>query len=115
MSPFPGWLDEKVTSAGYCSCSSGNHAVRERTENDEKREGAVTTTMTASQLTATDRCDRCGAQAYVRATLASGSELLFCAHHAREYEPGLKALAASFQDESERLVDTPASATPDEH
>lgn len=30
------------------------------------------------RLTAADRCDRCGAQAYVR--LDNG--LLFCAHHA---------------------------------
>lgn len=31
-------------------------------------------------LTAADRCDRCGAQAKVRATLSTG-ELLFCRHH----------------------------------
>lgn len=31
-----------------------------------------------------DRCDRCGAQAFTRATLAAG-ELLFCAHHGRAY------------------------------
>lgn len=33
-------------------------------------------------ITAEDRCDKCGAQAMVRATLASG-ELYFCGHHAR--------------------------------
>ena len=32
-------------------------------------------------LRAVDRCDRCGAQAYVRAQTATGLELLFCAHH----------------------------------
>ncbi len=69
------------------------------------------TTMTASQLTATDRCDRCGAQAYVRVTMVSGSELFFCAHHAREYEPKLKALEASIQDETERLAATTTAAT----
>lgn len=31
-------------------------------------------------LTALDRCDRCGAQAYVLVSGLSG-ELLFCAHH----------------------------------
>lgn len=31
----------------------------------------------------TDRCDRCGAQAMVRATLVNG-ELYFCGHHGRE-------------------------------
>jgi hypothetical protein len=34
-------------------------------------------------LGAADRCDRCGAQAVARATLASGSHLLFCGHHLR--------------------------------
>jgi hypothetical protein len=68
------------------------------------------TTLTASPLTAADRCDRCGAQAYIRATLASGSELLFCAHHAREYETGLKAIEADIYNESDRLVAAPAGA-----
>lgn len=34
-------------------------------------------------FTALDRCDKCGAQARVRATLVNG-ELYFCGHHARE-------------------------------
>jgi hypothetical protein len=34
-------------------------------------------------LTIQDRCDKCGAQAMVRATLANG-ELYFCGHHGRE-------------------------------
>lgn len=72
------------------------------------------TTLTASPLTATDRCDRCAAQAYIRATLASGSNLLFCAHHAREYDTGLKAIAADIYNESDRLVETPASAALEE-
>jgi hypothetical protein len=80
----------------------------------EKEEGAVTSTLTVSPLTATDRCDRCGAQAYVRVTMSSGSELMFCAHHAREYEPRLKQLSASILDESERLAETPATAGVDE-
>ena len=56
-------------------------------------------------LRAVDRCDRCGAQAYVRATLLSGGELLFCGHHAKEYADGLKKVAASIQDESDKLVE----------
>ena len=35
----------------------------------------MTTTVAPSPLTASDRCDRCGAQAYLRVHLASGSEL----------------------------------------
>jgi len=72
------------------------------------------TTLTASPLTATDRCDRCGAQAYIRATLVSGSDLLFCAHHAREYEAGLRAIDADIYDEAERLSVTPQTAALDE-
>jgi hypothetical protein len=74
----------------------------------------VNTTLTASPLTATDRCDRCGAQAYVRVTMGSGSELFFCAHHAREYDAKLRELAASIQDESERLVEASPVAAADE-
>ncbi len=67
-----------------------------------------------SALTAADRCDRCGAQAYLRVELSSGGELLFCAHHAREHEDKLRQVAASIQDETGRLVRTPATAPPEE-
>ncbi|QRY51741.1 DUF7455 domain-containing protein [Mycolicibacterium septicum] len=45
-------------------------------------------------LTKADRCDRCGAAAKVRATLLSGSELLFCQHHFNEHETSLIARGA---------------------
>jgi hypothetical protein len=83
-------------------------------DRSSEKEGADVTTLTASPLTAADRCDRCGAQAYIRATLLSGADLLFCAHHAREYETGLKAIDADIYNESDRLVETPAVATLDE-
>ncbi|MDT8914132.1 hypothetical protein [Amycolatopsis sp. PS_44_ISF1] len=54
-------------------------------------------TLTRPELTALDRCDRCGAAAQVRAVLNSGGELLFCGHHAREHEAKLKELAAEIQ------------------
>ena len=53
-------------------------------------------------LTASDRCDSCGAAAYVRAVVA-GSELHFCAHHARKHEEKLKAISSTWHDETERL------------
>ncbi|GEK19728.1 hypothetical protein CXY01_02480 [Cellulomonas xylanilytica] len=62
----------------------------------------MTGTMT-HPLTAADRCDRCGAQAYVRVVLAVG-ELLFCAHHAREHAPKFAELATHVQDETDRLL-----------
>jgi hypothetical protein len=66
-------------------------------------------TMEATPLNSTDRCDRCGAQAYVRALLVSGGELTFCAHHGKEYAEGLKTVAARIQDESQKLVEVPAN------
>ena len=70
-------------------------------------------TLESRELNATDRCDACGAQAYVRARLASGGELLFCAHHGREHLPKLRD-HAEILDESERLsAPEPASADVD--
>lgn len=74
----------------------------------------MSTTIAATALTAVDRCDRCGAQAYVRVTLESGSDLLFCAHHWHENEDRLRAIAASVHDETTRLVAVPATATAEE-
>lgn len=57
-----------------------------------------------SRLSAVDRCDRCGAQAYVQVELMEGSELLFCAHHARQYSDKLYEVALVIYDETERLL-----------
>ena len=70
----------------------------------------MTTAVASSALTAADRCDRCGAQAYLRVELSSGSELLFCAHHAREHGDKLRAIAINVHDETEKLSSTPAAA-----
>lgn len=67
-----------------------------------------------SALNATDRCDRCGAQAYVRAELSNGGELLFCAHHARAHEEKLREVAALIHDETGRLTSVPSIAPDDE-
>ena len=56
-----------------------------------------------SPLTAADRCDRCGAQAYLRVTMANGGELLFCAHHARAHQDKLQQVALKIQDETNRV------------
>lgn len=69
----------------------------------------------ASTLSAADRCDRCGAQAYLRVELQTGGELHFCAHHAREHGDKLRQIAATVQDETHKLSDTPAAAPKDEH
>lgn len=76
------------------------------------REGQVNamagiSTLTQSPLSASDRCDRCGAQAYVRVKLATG-ELLFCGHHSKEYAVSLKRVAVEIEDQTDRLVESPA-------
>ncbi|WP_168581333.1 DUF7455 domain-containing protein [Gephyromycinifex aptenodytis] len=67
------------------------------------------TAALATTLTSADRCDRCGAQAYVRARLSAGGELLFCAHHGRAHLPKLQDLAEEIIDESDRLQPEGAS------
>jgi len=47
-----------------------------------------------------DRCDRCGSQAYVCARLSSGSELLFCGHHARQFGSELRKIAVTISDQT---------------
>jgi hypothetical protein len=58
----------------------------------------------AFQLTGLDRCDSCGAQAYVRATMSTG-DLLFCAHHGAQFKEKLSATALEWHDESYRLLE----------
>ncbi|MEI8056431.1 MAG: hypothetical protein WCI29_03435 [Actinomycetes bacterium] len=57
-------------------------------------------------LTALDRCDRCGAQAYVRVTLTAGGDLLFCGHHFREHEARLRPLALEVLDQTAQLTES---------
>jgi hypothetical protein len=59
--------------------------------------------LDSTPLNALDRCDRCGAQAYVRAVMANGFELLFCGHHAKKYQEGLANAATRIDDETARL------------
>lgn len=52
-------------------------------------------------LKATDRCDRCGAQAYFQHTHRdNGNQLLWCAHHKAEYGPALTEKFAITVDDS---------------
>ena len=74
--------------------------------------GTVTTPLEGRpHLSAGDRCDRCGAQAYVRVVLAGGGELLFCNHHYGEHEASLAKVAIAIDDERENLAT--ATATPE--
>ena len=61
-------------------------------------------------LTAADRCDRCGAQAYVRVALPTGGTLLFCGHHFRDHESPLRDAGAVIFDETSKLDRKPEPA-----
>jgi len=90
---------------------SGGIGIPRYVEQDtmEGMRAEVTTAIAPSTpLTAVDRCDRCGAQAYLRVELAGGGELLFCAHHAREHGDKLREIAVAVQDETNKLAATPA-------
>ena len=65
----------------------------------------MTSTAQLPRLSTVDRCDRCGAQAYVQVELFQGAELLFCGHHARQYEVKLREVAIVIHDETNRLAE----------
>ncbi len=58
----------------------------------------LTTTPPTDDLVVPFHCDRCGALAKVRVVLANGSDLVFCGHHAREYETKLRDIAVDIID-----------------
>lgn len=61
-------------------------------------------------LNTTHRCDRCGAQAWVKVTmrkserLPQGGHLLFCGHDYHAVEAGIAPFVADLLDERHRLV-----------
>jgi len=67
-----------------------------------------------TSLTLQDRCDGCGAQAFVAVKLKSGTELLFCNHHYRKSEAKLTSLAAHILDESSKINAKPSAPADDE-
>lgn len=54
-------------------------------------------------LKATDRCDRCGQQAYVQATFEAGP-ILMCLHHHRDFGPAMAEKALAVRDETAQLL-----------
>jgi hypothetical protein len=66
-------------------------------------EAEIDAEETRESLTALDRCDVCGAQAYIRVELASG-DLIFCSHHGNEKKAQLEPVALSWHDESSNLL-----------
>jgi hypothetical protein len=75
--------------------------------------GDMTAAMATQPLNATDLCDRCGAQAYVRVVLPGSGQLLFCAHHGREHAEALAKIAVEIHDETDRLTRSEKTAGSD--
>ncbi|WP_082581199.1 hypothetical protein [Leifsonia sp. Root227] len=61
--------------------------------------------MSALDMTSADRCDRCGAQAYVRVWINADalSTLDMCGHHFAQHEARLVAGGAIFADYRDRI------------
>ena len=60
-------------------------------------------------LTAADRCDACGSQAFVLAKGIAG-ELLFCRHHYLKSQDQIKAWAFEILDETEKINEKASSS-----
>lgn len=70
----------------------------------------TTSTLTPellAPLTLSDRCDRCGAQAFFRAIFVSG-ELTFCGHHGRELLVPLQRHALLVEDGTDLINHKPS-------
>lgn len=76
--------------------------TRERLSTITMKPQAVSeNSFTSPELTLRDRCDRCGAAAYVR-TVKGDNELLFCGHHARKNIAALDAEGWKTDDQTNR-------------
>ncbi|GGL47082.1 DUF7455 domain-containing protein [Planomonospora parontospora] len=73
-------------------------------------------TITAEMIPQTDplqiadRCDQCGAQAFVRVVFRRNKDLLFCGHHYSKHEPALMTSYpyAVVYDERRRINQKPS-------
>lgn len=72
-------------------------------EQTEEQQDPTETVLELPALTAADRCDICGAQAFIRVVLASG-DLVFCGHHGTANKEKLKPIAITWQDETDKLT-----------
>lgn len=59
-------------------------------------------------LALNDRCDRCGAQAFVVAHHEIYAPLMFCGHHFNKHEAGLVGSGFQVQDERDKINKSPS-------
>ena len=84
---------------------AGKNISRQRNASGGDGVDLTVTATLARSLSASDRCDRCGARAYVRAVLPGGGDLLFCRHHARMHETKLRQVAIEINEETDDPAD----------
>jgi hypothetical protein len=58
-----------------------------------------------------DRCDRCGAQAFILAINEAGQEMTFCGHHGRRYEASLMSQGFIIDDQSHTINPSPSPSS----
>jgi hypothetical protein len=95
------WRKHSLRKVSVMSGSRFWSRGTERQQESGKSDGVQ---VLAASLTVADRCDRCGARAYVRVLLPNFLELLFCAHHNRQYAPELTKIAVEIHDETGQLA-----------
>lgn len=65
-------------------------------------------------LTNADRCDACGAQAFVWVNMPNSQNgLLYCGHHFTKYEVNLRKVAIDFFDERHKINVKASASSPD--
>lgn len=67
-------------------------------------------TEEALELRASDRCDKCPAQAFVRVAFSTG-ELLFCGHHYARNEAAIAASAKRVDDFRDQINQKPSESS----
>lgn len=68
----------------------------------------------SNRLNHSDRCDACGAQAFVWATMPGSSEgLRYCSHHFNKFETKLREYAIDIVDERYKINLKASSSSPD--
>jgi hypothetical protein len=68
----------------------------------------MSSTTKQHRLTNIDRCDKCGAQAFVITTYSNGYNLFFCKHHANKYAEIIAEKAIDIHDESDKINVSPS-------
>ncbi|MBG0833267.1 hypothetical protein HS041_36820 [Planomonospora sp. ID67723] len=66
--------------------------------------------LQSDPLKIADRCDQCGAQAFVRVVFGPSRDLLFCGHHYHRHEPTLVARHPyiTVRDERHKINEKPS-------